>query len=246
MMSLIASAAQTGYFSASFRVVEAFVAVPSLLVGSAYPVLSRAADTDPQRLAYGFQRLFEVSVILGAWIVLAMAFGAEPIIDVVAGEAFAPAVPVLQIQGLALGATFLVALFGGTLWVVRAKRQLVIGNVAGVLCAIALTGLLVPLAGAKGAAIAMTCAESLLAVWLGVALLRCQPRLRPSLRIVPRVTLALAAGVAVGVAPLPDVVAVVLASAAYLGVLLLLRAIPKEIWHALPGRGGGPGEPPSR
>lgn len=246
MMSLIASAAQTGYFSASFRVVEAFVAVPSLLVGSAYPVLSRAADTDPRRLAHGFQRLFEVSVILGAWIALAMALGAEPIIDVVAGEAFAPAIPVLQIQGLALGATFLVALFGGTLWVVRAKRQLVIGNVAGVLCAIALTGLLVPLSGAKGAAIAMTAAESLLAVWLGVALLRSHPGLRPSLRIVPRVALALAAAVAVGLAPLPDVVAVLLASAVYLGVLLLLRAIPAEIWHALRGRGAALAEPPSR
>jgi O-antigen/teichoic acid export membrane protein len=242
MMSVIASATQTGYFSASFRVVEAFVAVPSLLVGSAYPVLSRAADTDPDRLAYGFQRLFEVCVIVGAWIALAIIVGAEPIIDVVAGEDFSPAIPVLQIQGLALAATFLVALFGGTLWTVRAKRQLVTGNLAGVLCAITLTGALAPLAGAKGAAIAMTCAESVLAAWLGVALLRSRPELRPSLRVLPSVALALIIGVALGVAPVPDVLAVMLSSAAYFGILVLMRAIPKEIWHALTGRRGEPDE----
>ncbi len=194
MMSLIAAAAQTGYFSASFRVVEAFVAVPSLVVGTAYPVLSRAADTDRTRLAYGFQRVFEVCVILGAWIALAVVAGAKPIIAFIGGPDFAPAVPVLQIQGPALASSFLVALFGGTLWVVRAKRQLVIGNLVGVAAAIALTAFLVPAYEAKGAAGAMVAAEGLLALWLGVALLgrarscdrplrscpRCSARSRPA------------------------------------------------------------------
>jgi O-antigen/teichoic acid export membrane protein len=236
MMSVIATAVQTGYFSASFRVVEAFVAVPSLVVGSAFPVLSRAADTDRQRLSYGFQRLFEVCVILGAWTALALAVAAEPVIDFVGGADFAPAVPVLQIQGPALAATFLVALFGSTLWVVRAKRELVIGNVVGVAAALILTGVLVPIAEAKGAAIAMVCAESLLAAWLGVALLRPRPELRPSLGVVPKVLVALAAGLALGFTPLPDLFAVVLGSAAFFGILFLLRGIPPEIWRAVTSR----------
>jgi O-antigen/teichoic acid export membrane protein len=236
MMSVIATAVQTGYFSVSFRVVEAFVAVPSLVVGSAYPILSRAADTDPQRLSYGFQRLFEVCVILGAWTALVLAVGAEPVIDFVGGSDFAPAVPVLQIQGPALAATFLVALFGGTLWVVRAKRDLVIGNAVGVAAAILLTGLLVPIAEAKGAAIAMVCAEALLAAWLGVALLRTRPSLRPSLGVLPKVLVALAAGFSLGFAPLPDVVALVLGALAYLGVLVVMRGIPAEIWRAIASR----------
>jgi O-antigen/teichoic acid export membrane protein len=236
MMSVIATAAEIGYFSASFRVVEAFVAVPSLVVGTAYPVLSRAADTDDRRLAYGFERLFQVCVILGAWTALALATGAKPVIDFVGGAAFAPAIPVLQIQGLALAATFLVALFGGTLWVVRAKRELVIGNLVGIVAAIALTGVLVPFAEAKGAAVAMTCAETLLAAWLGVALLRRRADLRPSLSIVPKALLALAAGAAVEFAPLPDIVVVLLSSTIYFGVLLVLRAVPQEIWLAVTRR----------
>jgi O-antigen/teichoic acid export membrane protein len=233
MMSLIATAAQTGYFAASFRVVEAFVAVPFLLVGSAYPVLSRAADTDPQRLTYAFQRLFEICLILGVWIALALVAAAHPVIQVIAGRDFAPAVPVLQIQGLAITATFFVALFGGTLWTVRARGQLVIGNLVGVLSAIALTSVLVPVADAKGAAIAMVCAETLLAGWLGVALLRGHPELRPMLGVVPKVALALAAGAVFLFMPLPDVFVVALLSAAYFVVLLLFRGIPTEIWPAL-------------
>jgi O-antigen/teichoic acid export membrane protein len=236
MMSVIATAVQTGYFSASFRVVEALVAVPSLVVGSAYPVLARAADRDQQRLSYGFQGLFDVCVILGAWTALVLAAGAEPVIDFIAGAEFGPAIPVLQIQGLALAATFMVALFGSTLWVVRAKRELVIGNAVGLAAAIVLTGLLVPIADAEGAAVAMVCAESLLAVWLGVALLRTRPELRPSLGVVPKVLVALAAGAALAFAPLADIVAVVLASAAYFGLLFVLRGIPPEIWRAVTSR----------
>lgn len=236
MMSVIATAEETGYFSASFRVVEAFVAVPSLVVGSAFPLLSRAAETDRQRLSYGFRRLFDVCVILGAWVALALATGAEPVIDFIAGGDFAPAVPVLQIQGPAIAATFLVALFGGTLWVVRAKRELVIGNLVGVTTAIVLTGLLVPVADAKGAAVAMLCAESLLAVWLGVALLRKRPQLRPPLTVVPKVIVAIAAGAAFAFLPLPDLVVPVLASFAFFAVLVLTRGIPVEIWHAVTRR----------
>jgi O-antigen/teichoic acid export membrane protein len=177
-----------------------------------------------------------VCVILGAWTALALAVGAEPVIDFIGGDDFSPAVPVLQIQGPALAATFLVALFGGTLWVVRLKRQLVIGNVAGVAAAIVLTGVLVPLADAKGAAIAMLGAETVLACWLGVALLRARPDLRPSLGVLPKVLVATAAGAAFGLAPLPDVAAVLLGSVTYFGILLVLRGIPAEIWRAVASR----------
>jgi O-antigen/teichoic acid export membrane protein len=248
MMSLIAVAEQTGYFSASFRVVEAFVAIPSLVVGTAFPVLSRAADTDKARLSYGFQRVFEVCIILGAWIALGVVAGAKPIIAFIGGPDFAPAVPVLQIQGPALAFSFLVALFGGTLWVVRAKRQLVIGNLVGVAAAIALTAILVPAAEAKGAAAAMVVAEGLLALWLGVALLWSRPELRPSLAVVPKVVAALATGAAVALAPLPALVVVLIGSVIYFAVLLLLRGIPVEIWHAIVRRHAAREllEPPSR
>ena len=232
MMSLFASAQETGYFGVSLQVVDVFIAVAALIAGSALPVLARAADTDRQRLASAFQQLFDVSVILGAGTAFVLVVGAEPIIAFLGGADFAPAVPVLRIQGLALAATFGVTLFWYMLWAVRAKRQLVVGNLVGFGAAIVLTATLVPYAEAQGAALAMLIAESLLAVWLGIALLGHRPELRPSLRTPAKVLVALSVAAGVAIIPLPDLAAVILGSAAYVVVLLALRAIPREIWRA--------------
>jgi O-antigen/teichoic acid export membrane protein len=236
MMSLLATAQETGYFGVSLQVVDVFIAVPAIIGGSALPVLARAADTDRERLASAFQQLFDVSVILGIGTAFVLVAGAEPIIAFLGGADFAPAVPVLRIQGLAVAITFIVTLFGYMLWAVRDKRQLVIGNLSGVGAAVVLTAALVPLAEAQGAAIAMLISESLLALWLGAALLLTRPDLRPSLRTLAKALVALAAAAGVALMPLPPVVAVILGASAYLVSLLALRAIPLELWRATFGR----------
>lgn len=232
MMSLLATAEQTGYFGLSLQVVDVFIPVTALICGSALPVLARAADTDRQRLAYGFRQLFDVSLILGIGSAFVLVAGAEPIVAFLGGADFEPAVPVLRIQGLAVATTFFVTLFGYMLWAVRARRQLVAGNLFGFGAAVLLTAALIPSWGAKGAAVAMLVAESLLAVWLGVALLGRRPDLRPSLRTPAKVALALAVAAGVALTPIPPLSSVLLGAAAYLLILLGLRAIPFEIWRA--------------
>jgi hypothetical protein len=93
----------------------------------------------------------------------------------------------------------------------------------------------------------MVAAEALLAIWLGVALLKPRPELRPSLAIVPKALIGLAAGAAVALTPLPELVVVLIGSAVYFAVLLLLRGIPVEIWHAILHRSAQDVlEPPAR
>lgn len=232
MVSLLATATATGYFATSFRVVEAFVAVPPILVNAAYPALARFAATDRPRLVAAMQQLFDVSVVLGVISAIAVAFMAQPAIDVIAGEEFQPAVDVLRIQSVALGATFLVTLFSGGLWILREKRALVVGNVIGVAAAVVLTAILVPLADEQGAAAGMVAAEALLGAYLGRALLRAHPDLRPSLALVPRVALAGAAALAVWLVPLPDVPRAALAMGVLLGLLYALGALPRELWRS--------------
>ena len=178
--------------------------MPSLIIGAAYPVLAHLHENAETRFASAFQRLFEVSVTFGAWVTLTVVLAADPIISFIAGAGFQPSVEVLQVQAFGLGATFLVALCSGTLWVVRAKRALASANAFGVVAVIVLTAVLIPQDGARGAAVGMAAAEILLAVALaGFALLRPRPWLRPSARIVPKVAVALAVGAAAGtLAPL--------------------------------------------
>jgi O-antigen/teichoic acid export membrane protein len=232
MMSLLATAEQTGYFGISLQVVDVFIAVPTIIGGSALPVLARAADKDRQRLASAFRQLFDASVVLGLGTAYVIVVGAKPIIAFLGGADFAPAVPVLRIQGLAVAVTFFVTLFGYMLWVVRAKHQLVTGNLVGFAAAIVLTAALVPFGEAQGAAVAMLIAESILALWLGVALLRQAPESRPSLRTLAKALVALSVAVGVALTPLPPVAAVVLGGFAYVATLVVLRAIPLEVWRA--------------
>ena len=65
MMSLLATSQQTGYFGLSLQVVDVFIPVATLVAGSAFPILARAADTDHRRLGFAFRQLFDVCVILG-------------------------------------------------------------------------------------------------------------------------------------------------------------------------------------
>jgi O-antigen/teichoic acid export membrane protein len=234
--SLLSSAEETGYFSLSFRVIEVILPIPSMITATAFPILARAADGQPERLAYGLQRLFEIAVILGGATVLGLAFGAEPAIEFLGGDEFAPAVDVLRIQGIATAATFLFAVWAAGLWAVRAQRPLLVATVIGVAAVGALTAILAPAHGAIGAAIAATIAEVVLAAACGVFLFAREPELRPRLGVVPKVLAALAAAGALWFTGLPAIPLTILGVAVYAAVLLVLRAIPADVADALLSR----------
>ena len=44
------------------------VGVPLLLVGAAFPILSRAARDDAARLRYASQRTLDLMLMLGVWV----------------------------------------------------------------------------------------------------------------------------------------------------------------------------------
>jgi O-antigen/teichoic acid export membrane protein len=235
VMSLVATEAQTGYFSVSYRVIEALATLPSLLIISAFPVVARAAEEDEARLRYVLQRLFEVAVIGGVWLALMTVIGAPLAVKLLAGDDFDASIAVLQIQGVSLAATFLLFTWGFALLALRRNRALIVTNVGGLLLALVSTTILASLYGAKGAAAGMVLTEFALAVGYGGFLVQTRS-LRPSLGIVPRVGLAvaLAAGLVL-VIDLPTVGALVLGSVVFAVVLALVRGFPSELGAAFAG-----------
>jgi O-antigen/teichoic acid export membrane protein len=236
VMSLIAAGAPTGYFATSDRLMEVLIGIPALLVSTTFPILSRAAHDDQQRLGYVLGRLFDVAAIGGVWMTLATGLGAGFAINVIGGHQAAPAAPVLRIECVVVGLLFLTVTWQSTLVALRAHAALLRVNAAALAATVALSFVLIPSHGAKGAAIAVVVGEALLMVASATALLRTRPHLRPGLHVVPRV--AVAAGLALGAAlalPAGDVPRVVLATVVYFGVLAALGAIPWEIRRALAG-----------
>ena len=248
VLPLVVTARELGYFSASFRFIEAIVSIPGLITGAAFPILAHAAKSNRERLRYVLERLFEVMLLIGTWIALCAALGAGVAIDVIAGDEFAPAAPVLRVQGVAVVASFLIPVWAAALWVIDARRPLVISGLIGVGSAAALSIVFGSLWGAIGAGVAMTVAETIFAVALAYTLMRPNPDLRPSLRIVPKVAVATALAAATALLPVPEAVTVAIATVVFAGTLVALRAIPQEVWDSLPFRGrfgGRSGRPPA-
>lgn len=236
IMSLVSTDTQTGYFATSYRVIEVLVAIPALLVGATFPVMSRAARDDADRLLYAGQRTFDVMVIVGVWLTLVVALGAGFMIAVIGGKDFEPSVEVLRIQSLAIMCTFVTVTCGFMLLSLRRHRAILVATLVPLAFGVILTLAIAPSEGAKGAAIATVAAEAGFAVTvLTFVKWRSAPHVPLSLRVFLPVAVAaaLAASVELVLPNVHDVVAMTLATVIYAGVLAALGQIPPELRGAL-------------
>jgi O-antigen/teichoic acid export membrane protein len=67
-MSVIANAHQTGIFFLAFRILSVVNGIPVVVVGSAFPILLRAARDDRARLRDAIGLLTEGNLLLGGWL----------------------------------------------------------------------------------------------------------------------------------------------------------------------------------
>jgi O-antigen/teichoic acid export membrane protein len=180
--------------------------------------------------------LFEVSLILGGWLALSLVLAAPLAIDIVGGPEFDPAATVLRIQGLAMLASFVAALWGYALVGLRKHRELVVMSAVPLVVNTVLAGVLAAAYGARGAAVSTLVGEVTMALLGGVLLARAAGFTPVTLPSFPRVAVAGAAACALWLVPgLPILALVVLASLIYFAVLLVLRGIPKELLVELRG-----------
>lgn len=233
IVSLVAGGRQTGLFAISFRVIEVLVIVPQLLIGATFPIFARAARDDRRRLDQALGRMFDVALILGAATALALLVGAPFVVAVVGGARFTAADGILRIQGLALLASFLGALWGYALLSLHRHREILVVSLLALTITLVSTTILAGLDGARGAAVGTVIAEGCFAVMLWVAVRRAggRPQIRAS--ALPRVGLAGGLGASILLAGLPSAPATALALLIYGGALLLLRAVPQEILDEL-------------
>jgi O-antigen/teichoic acid export membrane protein len=229
IVSLIASATVVGYFGVSSRTIQVLLVLPGLAVGTAFPIFARAARDDRERLAYALGRVFEVSLLVGVLISICLAIGASIVIAVVGGPKFAPASPVLAIQGVALGASFCGAVWSYGLLSLGRYNAILRINLAALVLGGALVAGLVVVDGAQGAAIGTATGEMLLALLNATALTRVDRRLMPSPRIAPAVIVATGLAVLSTVVELPTIPSVILAATIYCVTVTALGAVPEEL-----------------
>jgi O-antigen/teichoic acid export membrane protein len=236
LVSVLSNGTQLGYFGLSFNIMAALFAIPAMLVSVAFPIFSRAARDDHVRLAYAIERVFEVSLIIGVWMSLAIALGAGFAIEVIGGHKFAPAAGVLAIQGISVGAVFVGAVWGFGLLSLERHRAILIFNLTALAAVIAVVAILAGIDGARGAAIgtsAIELANAIVGYWM---LAHGRRHLRPSLRALPKVAVAIAIASAPALLDVSEPARVAISAVLYLLALLALRALPTELLDLLPDR----------
>jgi O-antigen/teichoic acid export membrane protein len=236
LTSLVAGHHQSGLFAVSFRVFIVVASVPGLLVSAALPVLSRAARDDRARLAYAMQRIFEVSVIMGLGCAIGLAAGAHFVVDVVAGNAYAGAVPVVRVQSLALLFTSVLTGWAFALLSLERFRGLLIANAVAFTVSCVLTIALASANGARGAATASLCGELVLASGYLAVLLRSHPEMRLRARptfLLKVLVATLPTAVLMLATDLPSVLMAIAGLATYGALLLVMKALPPELADSL-------------
>ncbi|MEA2151001.1 MAG: hypothetical protein QOD69_2831, partial [Solirubrobacteraceae bacterium] len=166
--SLVSTAEQTGYFAISFRVMEALIGAPILLVGAAFPIISRSVREDRARFEYAIRRIYELSALLGGLAAMSLALVAPFAVQVLVGTSHHPSVEVLQIQSIALLPAFVIAATSFPLLAMHRHRELLVVNSASLVLALALAAT----HGADGAAVAAAAADLALAASLSLMLRR--------------------------------------------------------------------------
>jgi O-antigen/teichoic acid export membrane protein len=236
LTSLTATGVQNGLFAASFRVFIVAASIASLVVSAAFPVLARAARDDRERLRYAVQGMFEVVLILGVAAALGAVTGAAPIIELIAGPHFAQAAAPLRIEGAALLASFILPALGMALISLHRHRALAIANLVALSITATLTVILAKSHGATGAAVATVCGEWILCFCYLLALTRGAESLRLDASVALRVAVAAIPAFAVMLLKLPAVAQLAAGLVVYGGLVVLLKAIPSELYALLPFR----------
>jgi O-antigen/teichoic acid export membrane protein len=229
IMSLLATATQTGLFATSFRVTQVGLAIPGLLLTAVFPLMSRADRDEGGDPSHAVGRLFTVAVIFGVWMALATALGAGFIIDVIAGSRGAGSIPVLRIQGLMFIVSFVFTSNALYLVSVRRYRPLIIACSSALALNILLALALIPGLGARGGAIADVVTETIAALGLTVAVIRSVPEHQITLSFVPSLLVACAGSAAVLLLPIGSVGRMVGATLIYFALLFATGAIPREV-----------------
>jgi O-antigen/teichoic acid export membrane protein len=227
LISIFLTETDLGYYSAALTITLAISLMSFAVRAAIYPVMARYARTDPDKLALLYEKANQYLIALSLPIAAAVCLLSGPIITLIFGEDFTPAVPALQVSVWA--AVFLLVNVPSARLLLIDNRQQAAAGLTGVSMTTNIIAnlILIPTLGIVGAALARVLASAVffLSIHLYVQANILRSRFLP---LLPRPILATALMVAAmwpaRAMPLP--VPVVIGAAVYALAAYLLRIVP--------------------
>lgn len=242
VISLLVSERATGWYGTANTLFGSLLFIPTIVVTSLFPVLTRLRDESEEAMLRVVRRGVTSLSLLGVPIGIGTVVLAGPVSVQLFGDGFAGTGPVLAVMGVVLVLTFPTILLGRVALAVGRQRRWTALMAAATVATIPLDLVLVPWTerafgnGAIGGALAYVATEAFLLV---AAVRTVAPRLL-DVPLAVRLGKCLLAGLLMGAAtwPLRDelvVVPVAVGVAAYVAAVAALRALDAEEVATLKG-----------
>lgn len=161
MLSMIKDDAAVGVFSAAYRLIDALTFIPSVLMISMFPIMSRAFNDSKETLYLSYRKSVKYLSIIALPLAAGTTFIADKIILYIYGESFQASVITLQILIWSVAFMFLNVATGQLLLSTNKQKILTFTTAIGAFFNIILNLILIPKYSYSGAAIATVITETI-------------------------------------------------------------------------------------
>lgn len=159
MLSLFQGEVAVAYYSIAYRIIISFLIVPSALVITVFPVLSKMYVSSHENLIFAFQKITKYLLVISLPIAVGVCLIADLAIVTIFGSQYSSSVIALQILVWVVVFHFMFLISGTTLGAIDRQTLTVVSLLIGVLLNISLNLVLIPLYSYVGAAIATVLTE---------------------------------------------------------------------------------------
>jgi O-antigen/teichoic acid export membrane protein len=240
IMSALVDEDRVGWYAAADRLFGTALFIPTIVMSAVFPVLARLHTSDADSAKELVSRAFRTLIVVGLPIGVGTMVLARPIAELLFGNDFSEAGPVLGVIGIVLMLTFQTVLFGNYAVATGRQRYIVVVMAIAIAMTVPLDLVLVPWTesvygnGAIGGALSYVVTELFILIVVGVGL---TPEVFSKATLVRLLRCGVAAGLMVAaVWPLRNVfplVGILVGAVVYVVALLVQRPFEPEESAAL-------------
>lgn len=161
MLGKMQTDAVVGWYSAAYKLIALTSVIPTIIVTATFPKLSRESNVRDEVVALLFTKGFKYLVFLVLPLIAGVAILAEPLIRLICGPGYEPAVPALRVLVFTSGLSFMNIYLAGLFWATNHQKTMFIFQALALVANVALNLFLIPRYAHLGAAWASVATEGL-------------------------------------------------------------------------------------
>lgn len=190
LLTVLKSNEDVGIFSAAYKVLEIYIAIPSLFVNLILPILdANYKNNDIERFNRITQKIFDFFLIIIIPIIVGGFLLSKDIMTLLAGNDFSKSGPVLAILSIVMGIITMSSLYTNTVIAVNEQKRMTLMYLIAAILAIVLYGIFIPIFSYNSIPYLKIFIEGFVLI---AAFVLTQKRIKtmPSLKFLPKILLA--------------------------------------------------------